>query len=328
MTQQKRLMFIVWNWREINKTLNEVVQWNGEPLGARAWKDKAYDEYDIAIKSSEGNVEYNEHGCKIIRIGIRYGEGDGMLPYILKIIDAYKGNDQKIFLFLHRSDGFTPTDVQTAVRSKHINKCFLFSNGRDFIYYNTQNIGLLGTGPTAGLFYYQQAGNGKMEVKVADKQKKIVFQPFFDRVWHYYEHEFETKITEIRSDILYYLWLEAFPDDEIWPFTRLKALLQKNEMLYLRVKNLLDKEYELTKAEHDRLVDWEIKQEKSFVFDDCRKNIERLKGVKEEYLVLHDRLVNLFFDSEQQYAESKPIGKHIGDLSNDFDKLLKAIAAN
>jgi hypothetical protein len=99
-------------------------------------------------------------------------------------------------------------------------------------------------------------------------------------------------------------------------------------MLYLRVKNLLDKEYELTKAEHDRLVDWEIKQEKSFVFDDCRKNIERLKGVKEEYLVLHDRLVNLFFDSEQQYAESKPIGKHIGDLSNDFDKLLKAIAAN
>ncbi|MCB0628926.1 MAG: hypothetical protein R2824_09745 [Saprospiraceae bacterium] len=330
MTQPSRLMFIAWNWHTIANTLNEVVQLNPHPMGIQEWKDKAFDELDVVVKKSDDKIVPDADRSKVIRINVADKNGFGMLPHILEIVTAYQNPGQKSFLFLHRSDGFRSKEVKTALQNMHVDKCFLFSDGRDFIYYPVQQIGLLSG--AARRFFYQPAENGQSEVRVADERKKIVFQPHFDRVWHYYEHEFQTKIIEIRTDLLYFLWTKTFPGDQIWSAQQFQDLFQadRNEtekirMLYLRIKNLLDKRFKLTQDEKGKLIAWEEKQQKSFVFDDCRENMTRLKGVRSKYEILHDKMMHLFFDAKSSYAEQKTVNEHLRDLQIDFDNLLLAV---
>lgn len=337
MTQTKRLMFIAWNWQTVPNTLNEVVEWNRHPLGVSEWKDKAFDEFELAAREQDGTIKLNHDGCKLIRIRIKDGEVMNMLDYILQIVNAYAAEEQKTFLFLHQSDGFTPDDVQTALENKHVDKCFLFGNGRDFIYHGPKNIGILGEGRG---FHYQAAEPGQPEIIVADESThhKVVFQFYFNTVWYYYEHEFYTKILEIRTDLLYFLWANAYPDDQNWTSAQFQQLFKeeeptngsqpkrysRNRMLYLRIKNLLDDEYGLTQEERDQLMEWEMVQQKPFVFDDCRESIEKLTGVNTEYQVLHDLLLELFVEQSPQIIQ-KNVRSHLLQLSDTFDSLLHVI---
>lgn len=284
-------MIIVWRWKPLRRQ--------------KLWSD------EIQIKGQARD--------KVIRISENAADPKQI---IYEKVEKYQ--DAELFIFLHRNkDHFDNKDVKKILTSikqngwaKNKAKCFLFSGGRDYIYYGTQNEGLLDQyGDFMVDLDYKIVENGVAkyeEVSVIEKNELLqeweVLPKHFNKVWRYYQHEFKKKIFDLHIELQSFLveisashknldlfpanyWLEKLNERKLllYRFRSFLDAYNKSELDRLEsgLKNQRTKELsELKKAERQNGV--------SYIFDDCTTNLEAVTGEKEPYLKLKKALSPVF----------------------------------
>jgi hypothetical protein len=313
-TPTNRLMIILWSWRTLTKApFFDTVQ----------------------VHQSQGRD-------KIIRINKRKEDkGDEI------IIEQAKSyfQDHDIFVFLHRDHGFDENIILQLLNdlqkyqtdSNRVLRCFLFSEGRDFIYYQTKEEGLLASGDFMRNARYKSRFNnpdGKTEkidvtIKDLDTKEKMVKPQHFDRVWNYYQNEFEKKIISLQIDTIaaFVEIMNPAVNDELiscmnWK-VKIEALEEKtSDYLLLRLKSFLDYEdMKLSPTELQALQEFEKEKQISYEFDDCSVNLGEhlIEEVQEAYQILRDRLKPVFLEQIQDCSFS------LNELNEDFENLVKAL---
>ncbi len=323
-------MIIFWKWRTFKHhavdgsllSRQELAELHGD---LPQFQDKYWDEYAVHQITTQGTIPENP-AAKVVRaFAVKDDlQGDEVIQVVCGLVDLHAAKDADVLVFMHRKDGFKPDDVAELLGKSAAKKCFLFGEGRDFIYHNTFNEGLLGDG---GYFFSQTPGKEQTEIEVANDDKKIVFQPHFDKVWNYYQHEFNTKIFQLKEDLLSHFF-RTYPDEVIWTQAQYLAHLQKDEVLHLRVKSFIDNDCaRLENGEEKDLAHHERKNKKSFIFDDCKKNLGRVAGadVEKKYEALSELLCGLMFRNEPDCATGKTLNQHLRVLQNEFRELIDVL---
>ncbi len=302
--ETKRTMIIVWRWKELND-------------------EKPCDTVNV-LKSSKD---------KIIRI-LKNEEA----LIIEKINEALiQGHT---FIFLHRNHGFDNNSVDNLLKQlntdknrPHLLKCFLFGDGLDYLYYDTQDEGLL---DHAGYFMYEreypledEEGNiiyvevDVMEEDENTKEAKLKLE-HFDRVWDFYKGEFHKKINELMVDFIAEFVDLINSENNKTQFTAedwKKKLENTNnpegQFLDIRIKSFIEI---INKDEKERLTKFEKEEKYSFVFDDCKGNFSNHPNVKVQkfYTQLFDKLSSI-------YEEDKEKAFSLNELRTLFLNLLKEI---
>ncbi len=288
----KRVMIIVWKWKDLMK------------------EKKNWDEAKIIDQNND----------KIIRI---------IEPNSTEAKDrlyrfVQENHDANVFIFLHRGHNYKSNDVKEVLHRIHENgyngnlvKAFLFQGPRDFIYYSTQNEGLLNqTGQFArnDVFKFRErASNGEEIVKTErvtvanfnlDSRQWEVIPKHFNRVWRHYEHEFKKKINSLHLDLMSYLVeipsnhsnKKPFPI-KLW-YNQIKE--RETPLLYIRLKSFFDaytpssmeklnaEEWKIAKDELNILKEWEKLKQVSTSFDDCNANLSENEEARDHYSKLKE----------------------------------------
>lgn len=322
-----RIMLIVWKWRDWEEKI--ITEEYLQKLQDHRWlnhietaKNELFDEYQVCYFSEE-EVKMVEPEAKVIRVRIEHDETDQLtLLFLGTLITKYE-KEGELFVFLHRKDGFTDRSIRYLLEKYNNNRYFLFGEGRDYIYYQTQNEGLLGDD---ACFFSQKPNPQQPGIAVADDKRKLVFQPHFDKVWNHYKYEFYTKIYELKEDLLsHFVQLLAEHFDR--PFTDYLQHMEKASPLLWRVKSFMDQDYhDFTDKEKKQLADYSYEQQKSFVFDDCRANLSRIAKVDKEYDDVVKMLHLLLFGKAEN---GKPTLRYqLKELNREFEELLEAINDN
>lgn len=208
----------------------------------------------------------------------------------------YKG--ARIYLFLHEGHQQTVADIDNILENKAIEKCFFFSSGRDFIYYSLHKKGFLND---VGRFWNVRGETETCKLGVNERGEfqldavSYIKKPYFDDVWHYYQHEFKIKLFELKHDLIGLLAPHTLPDqpaemkyDEFAEqFKKDEKNQEKNILLrlksFLGVYDLYNKQKKLTKhtylnyqqdkEEVDYLKEFEKSTRRSYLFDDLNSNL-------------------------------------------------------
>lgn len=331
----KKVMIIVWRWLDLKKYhVNEEVYHNidGDKYlnNIHLGKGKFYEEYIV----EDSNMT---KASKVVAVSI-YSDSEKTKALLHKVIEQYACPEADTMVFLHRANDCDKDDVghilekfQTRVRN-----CFLFGDGRDYIYYKTQGEGLL---DDAGGFKIGRVNGYK--VQVLNKQISTITQPHFDRVWQYYENEFEQKIFELKEDLFDTLFSLMLPDSpETITTEQIREIVTKaNKSLFFRIKSFLGKYDELItskaeeglnlnkikslKAELADISTLEKISEVSFIFDDCRTNLGEESTFQNEeipqlYTNIEQQLNTIFFDDRKE----KITKSELRQLSEDLERLV------
>jgi hypothetical protein len=340
------IMLINWKWRKMTIVNDKYLEGISEEeiLSTISSPSSNY----FTVYDAQTNHANN---AKVVATCIYKGEKTNQL--LLKITEHLynKYVNAKIYVFMHRGHHHTHEDVQDLLDKSEgkIEKCFLFSEGRDFIYYPTQKKGLLSD---AGGFW-RQDGVSVFSRNPETKQITIL-QPYLDNVWHYYDHEFRKKICELKQDFFDICMPLTFPN----PSTEIaykqfmdnfmEEAKKQNKELYLRFRSFLGvydnlqkhtpnksrefEEYAKLKKEWERLEEFEKKSKRSYILDDCSANLEHIlpdnpqdQTASDCYLALKEKIQPLLCPNT-----SKPLPTFVtqGDLQNIrmlFRKLLDCL---
>lgn len=301
----KRTMLIVWRWEELND-------------------EKPFDVVNV-VKSPNDKV-------------VRILKDDRPL-IVEKVNQALV--EGHTFIFLHRSHGFDNNSVSSLIKKlntdkqrPHLLKCFLFGDGRDYLYYDTQDEGLLGHD---GYFMYEpeypledEAKNivGYIEVDVMEKdeitnESKLKLE-HFDRVWDFYKGEFHKKINELMVDfVAAFVDLINSKNNNIklaateWRKRLSTTNDDERQFLDIRIKSFIET---ISEEERSRLKAFEEREKYSFVFDDCKGNFSNHPNTKVQrfYKQLFEKLSSIYEDE----AASK---FSLNEIRTLFLNLLKEI---
>ena len=321
----KRIILVVWKWRDWAKQIISE-DWLQNPEHSH-WinqiekaKGELFDEYQVC-HPGEKEINLVDPEAKVVRIWMQYEPQDQLvLDFLSNLVDYYKKEDSQLFVFLHRRDGFNNKAVNFLLDNHPDNRYFLFGGGRDYIYYKTQNEGLLGDD---SIFYSQIPNRKQPAIHVADDDRKLVFQPHFDKVWNHYEHEFYSKIYELREDILRHFF-QLFPDGFDQPFSNYLPHLKKNEPLLWRVKSFMDDACDcFSEKEIMKLEQYGKDNHKSFIFDDCRANLAKVSKIDKEYDDVVKLLNELLFEKPEKIEGT--LRHNLKELNQEFKELLETI---
>lgn len=291
---ERKIMIIVWKWRDLPH-INEKL-WKQEHF--QAYIDNITDGKDHIYK--EYPVQHSDlcPDATVVATAI-YNVNENTNRLLDSLIEAYAQGNNEVMLFLHRSNDFEALDVDRLLErfKGRLSKCFLFADGRDYIYYKTQKSGIL---DDIGSFYIQR--DPKTEEKITTFDDGKVLQPYFDRVWQYYNNEFETKVFQFKEE-LFDQWLPFLlpgQPEQISRESLLNALRGGTERaIFFRVKSFLGRyEAELhnldaaadfdqitaIKKEKDALKDREKADRISYDFDDCITNLIFQKNLGNKFV--------------------------------------------
>lgn len=315
MDTETRIMVIVWRWT--------VLQNKG-----KRWKFFPVQDTNSALIILVNENEIDEN----------------LISEIWDITSNYP--NPQVFWFVHRSipqANFLVEQINLNKIVKHNEnygcKCFLFSGGSDQIYFSTNNYGLLSDGfydfyqGEKTTYYLDENGKeyGLKEVlAVYHFDERIghreILPIYFNRTWHYYEHEFRKKIYALQIDLLSHF--VVIPDDgrnEI-PFQYLewRKKLKENNLLYLRIRSFLNFYKEMRpdieglplEVELHNLCKFEEEHEISYQFDDC---LIHLKNAKTEYQILSSMLMPIFEENNTSNLSLKIVKRQFRNL---LDKLI------
>jgi len=333
---EKKILIVNWKWKQfenghVNENILTKEEFKHYTKNIDEGKGKFYEEFAVEESTSCPNA-------LLVATAIYKVNGDTR-RLLYALIDKYAKKGNRVMVFLHRSNFYKEKDVDHLLKhfKKRIAKCFLFAFGRDYIYYNTRQAGLLND---TGGFFRGRDPNSDEKIETFNKKENKVKQPYFDRVWQYYETEFETKILNLKEE-LFDCWLPLLlPDkneditrtelleairsaDEKALFFRLKSFLGKYESLDevkdFEVKNPLEKELEVIKK-------LEKAHKESFMFDDCIVNLEHdnMSGkflVKEVYDDTKEKIDHLLFGHEKATIEKATIR----EVAATMEELVKVI---
>ena len=323
-------MIVVWKWDFLPDHLNATLlkqKYRNKLPDLKTGKGQFYDEYKVEPSSLCPAAE-------LIPIKI-YNDGELTMSLLEKLIEGYlptekEVKDCQVMLFLHRNNDFNENDVAHFLNkySARLYKAFLFAQGRDYIYSNAekQRISLLNH---MGEFDYGLHTPTNEKYFVSDDVEKIVFQPYFDRVWSYYDIEFETKVFDLKEDLfdcLSPLFLPGAPEN--LPMCEVIQMLKDEDsgLIWFRLKsfmNVYDQNIKSTEnldsfvqegLEMTRLKEAEKKNAKSYFFDDCIANLERERQndrhfLSQEYEEVKSFMHSLFRDKNRETI-------HIEELRN------------
>lgn len=318
-------MIIAWKWHDFsNYTLTE--DWFQKEANQGWWdnrkieeaKELLFDEYKVKEKKEEV-IKSEKYQAIVVRLRLKYNSYDKLsLVFMLRLIDYYETEGAEIQVFLHRRDGFDKMAVRRLLDENSKPRYFLFGGGRDFIYYNTFNVGLLGDDEQ----FYSQIPNGKQPaIRVADDENKYVFQPHFNKAWTHYEHEFETKIFELKEDLLSHFFL--LYDQFGKPYSNFLEHLEENKPLLWRVKSFMDDSCNCFEEEEiKKLEKYGYEHQKSYIFDDCGANLSRLKNVDKEYMDVAGLLNKLLYESQRN---GETLQEKLNTLNKKFEELLAVL---
>lgn len=320
MKDKKRTMIISWKWEDFKsqQVTTDLLEEKAIPAIIENPQQRYYDVYPTYLRRTNEETMV-EPAATIVRTYAKNGEK--VIDFLLALIEQYTQSDSEVFVFLHRRDGFTNKEVATILKNTNAEKCFLIGGGKDFIYYPTAKQGLLGDN---GAFFYNEPSINLPEIIIADDAQKRVYQPHFDKVWYYYNTEFDTKFFELKEDLLSHFY-PSFANETTYSRTIYYDHLAKNELLFLRVKSFIDEQYlSLSPLEKEQLQQWEKVKGRSFTFDDCQENLVRLsdKEIK-EYTEINTLLYQLFFDEKEDYGNSTSSLQHLQKIQNKFQNLIE-----
>jgi len=274
-----KIMIINWRWGDLEALHTEdSIQYKElEQLPIEQLEGRYYKEYPVEPSELCKNA-------KVVTTAIYNEDKTLSKPLFHKIIDHHTNEGSQVMVFLHRTNHYEEEDVEELLNDfdGRVSKCFLFADGRDYLYYKTQKSGFL---DDAGGFMNQRDRDTEIRVKTFD-QEKGVLQPYFDRVWTYYEGEFESKIFQLKEEI-FDQWLPILmprQPQQIEQEKLLEALKGAKHLLYLRVKSFLGFYDELyakregkpdnaLQNELDKIRDLEKQRKVSYIFDDARQNL-------------------------------------------------------
>ena len=328
---KQKIMFIVWKWNPL-EAINEksfekrTLQSYIDEIGATSIDSKFYREY-LAEQSRL---------CPDAKIVASYIYNTSeTLPLLVALLNYYATNEAEVMVFLHRGDNYNEEEVKYLLQTfnKRIINCFLFADGRDFIYHKTQGSGFL---DDAGGF--RNGKDRKTGELISTFKDGLVRQPYFDRVWSYYTMEFESKVYQLKEE-LFEAWfplllpantalvqreslIETIKNHERLLWIRLRSFVG----LYIHRYNLEDDDE--TDDEEWRLTQLEKKMKTSLVFDDCIQNLEHFRQKNEnfvlnEYNKVKKQLKELLFnENPPQVSFTK---EQIRNLADDFNYLVKVI---
>ena len=331
---KQRTIIIIWKWlsfyeHKINDELLSTGQFKYLSQNIKKGKGKFYFEYDVAKSDHSQNA-------KVIISSIYNGVETRNVLY--QLIKQYAFKDNNVLLFLHRGNHYKKKDVEEILnKNPNVDKCFLFADGRDFIYYNTKSKGLL---DDTGRFKIGRDKNDNA-VSVLDRDTKQINQPYFDNVWNYYEHEFKRKIFELCEDIFDELAEFLLPKKE--NHFPVQAIVEKvktaEKCLYIRIKSFLEyyerdysngtvdfEEYDQIQDELEKLSQFEKEQNRSYIFDDCSANLEKQdtkeeKKISKTYSQLEKFMRPIFLPAKDANIDKEKLRK----LRTHFQKLIEVI---
>jgi len=355
---KRQTIIIVWKWRFFPNPISEEVLdklYGGKvpdiaatqgvyvpPNGDKSKNDKAF---HIPFP-----VEWSEvcPNARLVAAAIYQGAGaesrlsqllDDTLQFYMQPEGSESEEEHKVMLFLHRANGYDERDVERLLKQREDTrnfKVFLFSDRRDFLYYDTRKSGFL---DDVGYFKAFRDDQGNF-ISVQDTKRGEIKQPYFDRVWGYYQNEFERKVYKLKEDLfdgLFPLLLpgapsisreaciaqikSAAPDELLW--YRLKSFLGEYEDIGCKDPEQFDANTALEK-EVDVVIRAEKERGESLLFDDCIANIRQQESkddtfISVEYDDIKEHLRTILF------AESDVKVKDLRSVASKLNYLVKII---
>ncbi len=291
-SKKKKIAVIVWKWQELKErelTSTGLADYHSNKL--TDWIEKHLQTYEV-VKKRTGGKEPIKTGNQVVCVRTTRGIAGESLSFLQDLADYYRREypTAEIYYFLHRTDGFSSSTINALYERDAVDKCFLFSDGQDFIYYPSQKMGLLHDG---GYFHYEPASRNNPEVRVADEKNKWVYNAYFYPTWKYYTSEYYTKAIELREDLLdYYLTKIDQLDNEV-PLYYFREVLEADDDLKLRVRSLLDHPA-LNEDDLERLKSLERQQQKSYSFDDLKAFVQKNNQLEKVHLGLLKAMNTLY----------------------------------
>ena len=280
MNKRQQILIVLWKWENF-----------GGGVNAKLFRERRFEKHVAQIERGQGvyyqefPVEYSElcPDAKFVQASI-YKDDTNTERLFFALLEHYISPESEVLLFLHRAHFYTDEDV-VAIRArfgKNNLKCFLFADGRDYIYYATQKSGLLND---AGGFFIQRDKDTDEYIETFDEARRVVRQPYFDRVWSHYRDEFQQKIFTLKEE-LFNCWFELLlpgqPAQIAVEEVKDRLNRQPERLLLFRVKSFLGyytgvdlsgmERFELKKEER-AVEELERKEGKSYLFDDAIANL-------------------------------------------------------
>jgi hypothetical protein len=317
LSQKRKVFIILWKWDHLTH------------VNANTFRKREFEDYADDIHKAKDKGFYDECSVQgsnqcpdalLVRASI-YNDNEQTKKLFLALIGKYSNKDSEVLLLLHRANFYEKHDMEQiihAFRNFQI-KCFLFSDGRDYIYYMTRKAGLL---DDSGKFFGGRDPDTGEYIEVCDSITNTVKQPYFDRTWSFYRYESNRIVLALRKE-MYDVWMEfLLPNSpDLISVSDLKAHLGHlpDRLLEKRISNFLGKSNGLD-GEIEQL---ENKDGVSYFFDDDLANIlKRNDNTKaadayEKIQALLDRIL---------YGEEAFVSKDdLRTLSGRFDEIVGEI---
>lgn len=288
----QQIMIVLWKWENL-----------GGGVNAKLFREKKYEKHLNDITLGRGHY-YEEYAVEpsalcpapcFVQTSI-YKDDTNTENLLFALLTKYVSPKNEVLLFLHRAHSYSDNDVKAILSKfgKNKIKCFLFADGRDYLYYDTQKSGLL---DDDGNFFIQRDEDTDEYIETFDEELMVVKQPYFDRVWSHYREEFQKKVFELKEEI-FNCWFNLLLPDEPDQIAKNKLTDQLNEdsnrVLMFRINSFLGhykinasknenygptEQYNI-KKELKRIEQLERLEGKSYLFDDAIANlkIEKKRG--------------------------------------------------
>ncbi len=299
-----RIMIIVWKWE---KSISEP--------GSGTWR----------VSHPENNEAYGADCIYCIRDTTPFKTREVEIQKLIEACDA----NAPIYVFLHRRAGYSGNEVSKILDhfinppngiSRNI-KCFLFSDGRDYIYTGINKKGLLADTDHSQEGTFGGSSGGEAADVVLNWEKRLINYSRFEDVWEYYTHYFKAKIFDLKEDLLLHLCHFYTRNKPVF-VSDFFDLLSEHEILYLRTKAFsvgLDKEDHKKVKAIENLLDERIE-----LMDDCLPNLQKVYGdpIKDLYMVLKADLERHLVTPDYFDTTEFDAGEVLRTLRSHFRQLL------
>ena len=322
--KQRKIAIIVWKWNQLEDqilTAERLENYHSDKFCD--FKEQYVVPYQV-VKRRAGGASPHHTAHQVICLRTELGQEEAVIPFLQDLATYYQEEaDSKIYVFLHRNDGFNQHSADQIFKNTDVDRCFLFSDGRDFIYYATQGIGLI---DDDGDFYFHPPVQKRPKIEVANDEKRWVFHSYFNQTWNYYQNEYSAKLLELREDILDFYMGRVDDLDSPMSINHFNEMLMADTYLQLRVKSFVEHPM-LSEKEYNMLRALEQQSQKSYSFDDLQAFAQKSEETNQSYLAIRESLTQIYRPTPESELEKHPPRRLMSTLQNHFLNLTRMFSA-
>ncbi|MEL7195866.1 MAG: hypothetical protein AAFO96_25765 [Bacteroidota bacterium] len=320
----RKIAIIVWKWNELeDRILTAARLVDYEPSRFLDFKNQYVVSYDVVKRRSGGDQPFlTDH--RVICVRTELGQEEAIIPFLQDLVSQYQAEAKSnICVFLHRNEGFNQRTVDLIFKNPNVDRCFLFSDGQDYIYYATQGIGLI---DDDGDFFFHAPVQKRPKIEVANDEKLWVFHSYFQQTWNYYQNEYSAKLLELREDLLDYLMDRVDDLDSPMSINHFHEILMADTYLQLRVKSFVEHP-KLSEKENGILRALEQQSKKSYSFDDLQAFAQQNKQTNQTYHAIKESLTQIYRPTSESELKKYAPRRLMNTLQNHFLNLTRMFSA-